>query len=73
MEDTTEDTIDLFENPEDLPQEVQDVLERFCNGENSYDQCRALIEALEPLGYTCDYGLDGQPYDLTKINLDKSK
>lgn len=68
-----ENTVDLFENPEALPQEVQDVLMEFCDGENSYDQCRALIDALEPLGYTCDYGLDAQPYDLRKINLVESK
>lgn len=63
-----EDTeIDLFEHYETLPQEVQDILLKHCTGENSYDECRALISALEPLGYTCDYGLDGQPYNLKKL------
>ena len=62
-----EETIDLFEQYETLPKEVQDVLEQFCDGENSYEQCRALIDALEPLGYTCEYGLDGQPYSLRKM------
>lgn len=62
-----EDTIDLFEVYETLPQEVQDVLLKYCTGDNSYELCEALIKALEPLGYTCDYGLDGEPYELRKI------
>jgi len=63
-----EDEIDLFEHYETLPQEVQDVIMKHCNGDNSYEICRALIADLEPLGYTCDYGLSGEPYDLKKIN-----
>lgn len=63
-----ENEIDLFEQYETLPQEVQDVLEAFGEVEG-YEGCRALIDALEPLGYTCEYGLDACPYNLTKINL----
>lgn len=62
-----EDEIDLFEDYESLPQDVQDVLEAFGEVEG-YEGCRALIDALEPLGYTCEYGLDACPYNLTKIN-----
>ena len=67
------DEIDLFEHYETLPQEVQDVLMEFCDGDNSFEQCRALIDALEPLGYTCDYDLSGQPHSLRKINLEVSE
>jgi hypothetical protein len=59
--------IDLFEQYETLPQEVQDVLMKYCDGDNSYKKCRALIKALKPHGYTCEYGLDGQPYGLKQI------
>lgn len=62
-----EATQDLFEVHETLPQEVQDVLEAFGEVEG-YEGCKALIKALEPLGYICDYGLDACPYDLRKIN-----
>ena len=61
-----EDEVDLFEDHENLPKEVQDVLEAFGEVEG-YEGCRALIDALEPLGYTCEYGLDACPYGLKKI------
>ena len=63
-----EDEVDLFEDHENLPKEVQDVLDKFCDGDNSYEKCRALIDALQPIGYTCEYGLSGEPYGLKKIN-----
>lgn len=61
-----ENEIDLFEQYETLPQDVQDVLESFGEVEG-YEGCRALIDALELIGYTCDYGLDACPYGLRKI------
>lgn len=68
-----EEEIDLFEHYEDLPQEVQDVIDdHFVNGDASYEECQKLVDALKPLGYTCEYGLDGYPYDLRKINLEES-
>lgn len=65
--------IDLFEHWETLPLEVQAVLMKYCDGENSYDQCRELIDALEPLGYTCDYDLSGQPHSLRLIKIDENE
>lgn len=61
-----EDEVDLFETPENLPQEVQDVLIEFGEVEG-FDGCKKLIDALEPLGYTCDYDLSATPYGLKKI------
>ena len=61
-----ENEIDLFENPVSLPDEVREVLEDFSDVED-YEGCQALIEALEELGYTCEYGLDAVPYNLRKI------
>lgn len=58
---------DLFEFVESLPEEVQDVLEPYLNDSNTYESCAELVAKLKPLGYTCDYGLDGQPFDLKKI------
>jgi hypothetical protein len=62
-----ENEIDLFENPVSLPQEVQNVLEDFSDIED-YEGCQELIEALELIGYTCEYGLDAVPYGLRKID-----
>ena len=66
MEDTTE--IDLFDNYETLPQEVQDVLERYSDWNQTYEECRAMLYEMEAIGYTFDYYLDAQPYYLRKIN-----
>jgi hypothetical protein len=61
------ETIDLFEHYETLPKKVQKVLEKHQNDDNEYENCEELIKDLNKVGYTCDYGLDGVPYDLKKI------
>jgi len=64
--------IDLFEHFETLPQEVQDVLLK-CGEIESYQQCADMLVEVEALGYTFDYGLDHEPYNLRKINLEVTK
>lgn len=57
--------IDYFMYPEQLPLEVQQVLDEYSEGwDESYAWCEALLKALEPLGYTFDYYLDACPYNL---------
>jgi len=63
----TPETGDLFERPEELPQEVQDVINSFAQADTTYETCDNLIEALNKVGYTCEYGLDAVPYDLMKL------
>ena len=36
-------------------------------GEQGYEGCAELVEALEQIGWTCDYGLDGTPIDLQPL------
>ncbi len=60
--------IDLFESYETLPAEVRVVIEKYMTGENSWESCRALEAELLPLGYTFEWGMSGEPYDLRKIN-----
>lgn len=60
--------IDLFEQPQLLPPEVVDVLNEFSLADNTYENCEKLVQALKPLGYTCDYELDAEPFNLRKIN-----
>ena len=60
---------DLFYSQEKLPIEVQNVLDEFSNKLPSYQACEELIAALEPLGYTCEYDLNGEPFGLTNHNL----
>jgi hypothetical protein len=58
---------DFFQYHEELPQNIQDLLIEF--GEcGEYNRCNDLIKILAPLGYTCDYGLDGEPFNLFLIS-----
>jgi hypothetical protein len=58
--------IDLFEDYENLPQEVNDIIAKYPDG-LTYPECEEFIKELEKVGYTCDYGLDAVPYGLKKI------
>lgn len=65
-------TKDLFKTPELLPQEVKNILAKYEEMGTSYDTCNNLIKELKQVGYTCDYGLDGIPYELTTIKTNKT-
>ena len=58
--------MDLFENFEELPQIVQDIINS--HGDDfTYKSCEALLAKLSVFGYTFEYGLDAVPYDLRKV------
>lgn len=57
-------TGDLFEFPELQPKEVKDVLDEYLLAENDYDTCMDLVEKLQAIGYTCEFGLDCVPFNL---------
>lgn len=59
---------DLFEHYESLPIEVQYLLGHWSEADNTYENCEALISDLNKLGYTCEYDLNAEPYNLRKIN-----
>jgi hypothetical protein len=59
---------DLFTTPEQLPTEVQEILSDFSEREQTYENCQQLEQALKPHGYTFEWGLDAEPYDLRKTN-----
>ncbi len=61
---------DLFEHPEELPDNVQALINKFVDSEEIQDQyqaCAELVTGLEKIGYTCDYYLDAVPFDLRKL------
>ena len=63
-----EEEIDLLANYHLLPQEIQDILLGFDEeADNSYHECDRVIKLLEQNGYTAEYGLDGELYDLKKV------
>lgn len=56
----------LFEHYEKLPENIQGVIDKYGDfGDN--ESCEKFLKEIEALGYTCNYGLDMQPYELTKI------
>lgn len=57
---------DLFEHYELLPQVVQDILELF-GDQQGYEACKNLEKALKPHGFTFDWDLSGEPFDLKPI------
>ncbi|MEL0637655.1 hypothetical protein V6259_12880 [Marinomonas sp. TI.3.20] len=62
--------VDLFEHIDTLPETVREIVLAY-SGEDEgigYQECQELEQALKPLGYTFDWGLDGTPSDLRKIN-----
>lgn len=55
---------DLFKNPELLPTELQTLLNNFASQENDYSTCANLLKECEAIGYTFEYGLDAEPFNL---------
>lgn len=62
--------IDLFETPELLSEDMQNLLleweERMSHG-LGYEGCAALLKEAQAIGFTFDYGLDGDPYNLRRL------
>jgi hypothetical protein len=66
-DEVEEEEIDLFEDFDNLPSDVQAVIMKFEDSEQDYNTCQELVDALEEVGYTCEYGLTAVPYNLKKI------
>jgi len=65
----TEEGIDLFEDYEQIPPEVQEILDRHSQAfeDGDYEGLKAAWDEVNAIGYTFEYYLDGQAYDLRKI------
>ena len=67
-----EDFKDMFAYYDELPIEIQMILDKYAEMDFTYENCGNLIDELEVLGWTCEYGLDAEPYDLRQLtNFDK--
>ena len=65
------ESIDYFEEYEKIPTEVQAVLYKYLDPEENqheYKDMAKAVDALKPLGWRFDYGLDGVPYELEPFN-----
>ena len=70
IKNDNEDTIGgLFDTPELIPAEIQAILDSF--EDNSYEECERVQKELEARGFTFDWGLDAEPYNLRKFELKK--
>jgi len=64
--DRADEIADLLEHYEDLPEEVQKLIDE--NTEfQSYEDCEEFKNKLHKIGYTCEYGLDNIPHSLIKL------
>lgn len=64
----TNDEIDLFQHIERLPKNIQYTVERYTDSDSfSYDDCQAMLIDMESQGYTFDYGLDAEPFNLKRM------
>ena len=52
-----------------LPDEVKSVLNNFVSKEGTYENCEELVRDLENIGWTMEYGLDADPYNLRRLPL----
>lgn len=62
-----ESQIDLLEYHDKLPASVQLILVKFSDQDNDYESCSKLVDDLNQVGFTIDYGLDAEPYNLRKL------
>ena len=59
--------IDLFEYPELIPIDVMGILSTHNEDADQYKELARLVGELEKVGYTFDYYLDADPYNLRKL------
>jgi hypothetical protein len=63
------ETVNLFEDYKNIPKEVNAIIKKYNYFEDAtYKDLEECLKELETIGYTFDYYLDAQPYDLRKIN-----
>ena len=63
--------VDLFEDYENIPPKVQNILNKYSTGfeDGDYKILKTALKELENIGFTFEYGLDGVAYDLRPIGL----
>jgi hypothetical protein len=64
-----EEGVDLFEDYDNIPSNVQKVLDKYSDAfeDGDYKELEKANKELGKIGYTFEYGLDGQAYDLRKV------
>lgn len=65
--ETEDEGVDLFEDYDDIPANVQKILQKYDFEEADYRILEKAKKDVEKIGYTFEYSLDGTAYDLRKI------
>ena len=61
--------IDLFEDYENIPENLQNILDKHVKAfeDGDYKLLHEALKEVEAIGYTFEYYLDGEAYDLRPI------
>jgi hypothetical protein len=59
---------DYFDHPEEVPTEVNKVLETFDENKDAYHELARVRTELNGIGWDFDYYLDAVPFDLQPLN-----
>ena len=62
-----EDSDDLLEDYDNLPQEVKDIMATWDDNGDEYHECGRIEKELKAIGYDVEWGLDGQLHSLKKV------
>ena len=52
-----------------LPTEVKSIVDSWDDNKDLYGECARIKAELETIGWTCDYGLDGEICDVVKLGI----
>jgi hypothetical protein len=58
-----------LEEYEKFPEEIKDIVDSWDDNKDLYQECSRIQYELEQKGWTCDYGLDGNIYDVEKVTI----
>lgn len=62
---------DLFEHYQEQPEPLKAICDKWsdkeCKEGLDYNDCKAFLQEVEAIGYTFDYGLDAEPFNLRKL------
>lgn len=61
--------MNYFENLELVPEEVIDILDKYAMEDETYENCIAMDNELNSLGWTIEWGLDAVPYELEPLEF----
>ncbi|MHA2218074.1 MAG: hypothetical protein ACXACY_19235 [Candidatus Hodarchaeales archaeon] len=63
--------MDLFEHQNELPEEILEIILRYqkmnIECDMDYSDTAMFLKEMEALGYTFEYGLDNEPFNLRKL------